>query len=91
MILFASRVITALCDDRKRVDFPVCINSIRHAEGHDISHYLCSMSDFHFECKGQGMTVQDSYVVIPDNNDLFSYVTMFEELHEVSTSTELFT
>ena len=26
-----------------------------------------------------------------DNNDLFSYVTVLEELHEVSTSTELFT
>ncbi len=44
--------ITALCDNRKKVDFPVCINSIRHEEGHDISHYLCSMSDFHFECNG---------------------------------------
>ena len=30
-------------------------------------------------------------MVIPDNNDLFSYVTVLEELHEVSTSTELFT
>ena len=83
--------ITALCDNKKRVDFPVCINSIRHADGHDIFHYLYSKSDFHFECKGQGITVQDSYVVIPDNNDLFSYATMLEELHEASTSSELFT
>jgi hypothetical protein len=67
------------------------INGIRHAEGHDMSHYLCGMSDFHFECKGQGITVQDSYVVIPDNNNLFSYVTMLEELHDVSTSTAPFT
>jgi hypothetical protein len=72
--------ITVLCDNKKRVDFPVCINSIRHVDGHDISHYLCSISDFHFECKGQGITVQNSYVVIPDNNDLFSYATVLEEL-----------
>ena len=30
-------------------------------------------------------------MVIPDKNDVFSYVTVIEELHEASTSTELFT
>ena len=33
----------------RRVNLPICINSLRDDEGHDASHYLCDVQNFRAE------------------------------------------
>ena len=39
----------------KRVNLPICINSLSDAHGHDISHYLCDTENFRSDCAMQGL------------------------------------
>ena len=69
----------------KRVNLPICINSLRDAHGHDISHYLCDTENFRADCAMQGLQEEDALVLIPDENDAFSYnqlLTQLRELHD---------
>ena len=50
----------------KRVNLPICIDSLRDAHGHDISHYLCDTENFRADCSMQGLQEEDALVLIPD-------------------------
>ena len=67
----------------KRVNLPICINSLRDAQGHDISHYLCDTENFRADCAMQGLQEEDALVLIPDENDAFSYNQLLAQLWEL--------
>ena len=55
------------------MNLPICINSLKDDEGHDDSHYLCDVQNFRVECAIQGLPEEEALVLIPDENDAFSY------------------
>jgi hypothetical protein len=67
----------------RRVNLPICINSLRDAEGHDASHYLCDVQNFRAECAVQGIPEQEALVLVPDENDAFSYRQLLLQLSEM--------
>jgi hypothetical protein len=67
----------------RRVHLPICINSLRDDEGHDASHYLCDVQNFRAECAVQGIPEQEALVLVPDENDAFSYRQLLLQLSEM--------
>jgi hypothetical protein len=67
----------------RRVNLPICINSLKDNEGHDASHYLCDVQNFRAECAIQGLPEEEALVLIPDENDAFSYRQLLMQLAEM--------
>ena len=59
--------------DPRSVNLTICINSRRDDEGHDVSHYLCHVQNFCSEYVIQGIPEQEAFVLVSDENDVFSY------------------
>jgi hypothetical protein len=55
--------------DPRRVKLPICINSLKDVEGHDVNHCLCDIQKFRAECAIQGLPEEEALVLIPDEND----------------------
>ncbi len=51
--------------------------------GHDISHYLCDTENFRGDRPIQDLQEEDTLVLIPDENDVFSYNHLFPQLWEI--------
>ena len=67
----------------RRVNLPICINSLKDDEGHDVSHYLCDVQNCRTECVIQGLPEEETLVLIPDENDDFSYRQLLMQLAEM--------
>ncbi len=72
----------------RRVNLPICINSLKDDEGHDASHYLCDVQNFRAECAIQGLSEEEALVLIPDENDAFSYRQLLMQLAEMKDQVE---
>jgi hypothetical protein len=72
----------------RRVNLPFCINSLKDDEGHDASHYLCDVQNFRAECAIQGLPEEEALVLIPDENDAFSYRQLLMQLAEMRHQVE---
>jgi hypothetical protein len=72
----------------RRVNLPICINSLKDDEGHDASHYLCDVQNFRAECAIQGLPEEEALVLIPDENDAFSYRQLLMQLAEMKDQVE---
>jgi hypothetical protein len=70
------------------VNLPICINSLKDEEGHDVSHYLCDVQNFHTECVIQGLPEEEALVLVPDENDAFSYCQLLMQLVEMKDQVE---
>ena len=70
------------------MNLPICINSLKDDEGHDASHYLCDVQNFRAECAIQGLPEEEARVVIPDENDAFSYRQLLMQLTEMKDQVE---
>jgi hypothetical protein len=72
-------------------DFVIGLDMIRAYkmdEGHDDSHYLCDVQNFRAECVIQGLPVEEALVLIPDENDTFSYRQLLMQLAEMKDQVE---
>ncbi len=74
--------------DPRRVNLPICINSLKDAEGHDASHYLCDVQNFRAECAIQRLSEEETLVLVPDENDAFSYRQFLLQLAEMKDQVE---
>jgi hypothetical protein len=72
----------------RRVNLPICINSLRDDEGHDANHYLCDVKKFRSDCVIQGLPEEEALVLIPDENDAFSYRQLLMQLAEMKDQGE---
>ena len=70
------------------MNLPICINSLKDDEGHDASHYLCDVQNFRAECAIQGLPEEEALVLIPDENDAFSYRQLLMQLAEMKDQVE---
>jgi hypothetical protein len=73
---------------QRRVNLPMCINSLKDDEGHDASHYLCDVQNFHAECVIKGLPEEETLVLVPDENDDFSYRQLLIQLEEMKDQVE---
>ncbi len=72
----------------RRVNLPICINSLKDAEGHDASHYLYDVQNFRAECAIQGLSEEEALDLVPDENDAFSYRQLLMQLAEMKDQVE---
>ncbi len=70
------------------MNLPICINSLKDDEGHDANHYLCDVQNFRSECVIQGLPEEEALVLIPDENDAFSYRQLMMQLEEMKDQME---
>jgi hypothetical protein len=73
------------------VNLPICINSLKDDEGHDVSHCLCDVQIFWTECVIKGFPEKETLVLIPDENDVFSdssYRQLLMQLAEMNDQVE---
>jgi hypothetical protein len=56
--------------------------------GHDVSHYLCDTENFRSDCTMEDLQEEDSLVLIPDENDAFSYNQLLVQLRELHDGVE---
>ena len=70
------------------MNLPICINSLKDAEGHDASHYLCDVQNFRAVCVIQGLSEEEALVLVPDENDAFSYRQLLMQLAEMKDQVE---
>ncbi len=70
------------------MNLPIYINSLKDDEGHDDNHYLCDVQKFRSECVIQGLPEEEALVLIPDENDAFSYRQMMMQLAEMKDQVE---
>ncbi len=70
------------------MNLPICINSLKDTEGPDVSHYLCDVQFFCAECVIQGLSEEETLVLVPDENDAFSYRQLLMQLAEMKDQVE---
>ena len=71
------------------MNLPICINSLKDDEGHDTIHYLCDVQNFRSECVNQGIPVEEALVLVPDENDAFSYRQVLMQIAEMKNQVEV--
>ncbi len=72
----------------RRVNLTICINSLKDDEGHDARHCLCDVQNFRAECVIQGFPEEEALVLIPDENNAFSYRQLLMQLTEMKDQVE---
>jgi hypothetical protein len=72
----------------RHVNLSICINSLKDDEGHDDNHYLFDVQKNCSECVIQGIPEEETLVLVPDENDAFSYRQLFMQLVEMKNQVE---
>ncbi len=64
------------------MNLPICINSLKDDEGHDASHYFAKKNAMNMPLR------EETLVLVPDENDAFSYRQLLMQLAEMKDQME---